>query len=463
MTSPTAPPPSYPLSPPDGALVRDVLLTPDEPGWDQARTAWNLTVDQHPAAIGIPRSVEDVVALVRFARQNGLRVAPQSTGHQASALAPLDRSLLLKTGCMRTVHVDGRAGTARAEAGAQWQDVVALAEDHVLAPLAGSAPDVGVVGYTLGGGLSWLSRRFGLAANSVLAAEVVTADGAVLTVDADNEPDLFWALRGGGGSYAIVTSLEFELHPVTAVYGGALLWPLQRAEDVLIAWQLWLAQAPDEVTSVARLLRIPELPDVPPPLRGRQMVAIEAAFIGDGDAGANLIAPLRALGPELETFAMMTPQQLGGLHMDPPSPVPAFGDGMLLEELPTAAIDNLLDVAGTHVRSPLLCVDLRHLGGAIARQPANGGAVSGIDAEFAVFAVGMVPDPQVGEIVAHHVDGVRNALGPWDAGRSFANFAERRRGGDELFGEPAHARLRAVKRAYDPDDVIQSNHPVAPA
>ena len=287
MTSRTAPPPSIRVSA-GGALARDVLLTPDRPEWDQARTAWNLT--RGPAIrrrSAMPANDEDVVALVRFAR-----------AERSASRAPGDRP----PGVLRSVRWTARCcsrprcmrNRARRCAGAAprgprraplWQDVVALAEDHGLAPLAGSAPDVGVVGYTLGGGLSWLSRRFGLAVNSVLAAEVVTADGAVLTVDADNEPDLFWALRGGGGSYAIVTALEFELHPVTAVYGGALLWPMHRAEEVLIAWQLWLAQAPDEVTSVARLLRIPELPDVPPPLRGRQMVAVEAAFIGDGGCG----------------------------------------------------------------------------------------------------------------------------------------------------------------------------------
>jgi hypothetical protein len=463
MTSPTAPSLTHPLAPPDGTLERDVLLTPDRSGFDRARMAWNLAVDQRPAAVGIPRSVDDVVALVRFARENGLRVAPQSTGHQAALLAALDGSLLLKTASMRGVHVDPEARTARVEAGAQWQDVVGLAERHGLAPLAGSAPDVGVVGYTLGGGIGWLARRFGMAVNGVLRADVVTADGTALAIDADHEPDLFWALKGGGGSYAIVTALEFELHPVTACYGGALLWPMERASEVLVAWQLWLAQAPDEVTSVARLLRIPTLPDIPAPLQGRQLVAIEAVFIGDGDAGSNLIAPLRALAPEIDTFAMMTPQQIGGLHMDPPNPVPAIGDGMLLSELPSAAIDNLLDVAGAYARSPLLCVDIRHLGGAIAREPINGGAVASVDAEFATYAVGMVPDPQSGAIVARHVDAVQAALRTWDAGRSFANLVERPRPGDELFGEQTHARLRAVKRAYDPDDVIQSNHPVAPA
>jgi hypothetical protein len=462
MTSRTAPSLNGP--PPSSSLQEDpsALLTPERPEWDRARVAWNLAVDQRPAAIGLPRTTDDVVALVRFARERDLRVAPQATGHQASCLGRLDESLLLKTAHMRNVSVDAQARTACAQAGALWQDVVALAQAHGLAPLAGSSPDVGVVGYTLGGGLSWLSRRFGLAVNSVRRMEVVTADGARLTVDADCEPDLFWALRGGGGSYAIVTALEFDLHPVGAVYGGALLWPMKAAEEVLLAWQLWLAQVPDEVTSVARLLRIPELPDIPPPLRGRPMVAIEAAFIGDFDAGSRLLAPLRARGPEIDTFAMLTPTQLGTLHMDPPNPVPAVGDGMLLAELPTAAIDNLLDVAGPYVRSPLLCVDLRHLGGAIGREPAGGGAVSSIDAEFAVFAVGMAPTAELADSVGGHIDAVQDALSGWDPGRSYANFAERPRLAEELYGE-RHARLKSVKRAYDPDDLIHANHAVAPA
>jgi FAD binding domain len=463
MTSRAAPSPSSPPRLPSRPLDPGVLLTPDRPEFDPARAAWNLAVDQRPAAIGLPRTTDDVVALVRWARAEGLRVAPQATGHQASCLGPLEGSLLLKTAALRTVEIDAQRRTARVQAGAQWQDVVGLAQPHGLAPLAGSAPDVGVVGYTLGGGMSWFSRRFGLAVNSVRRMEVVTADGAVLTVDVDNQPDLFWALRGGGGSYAIVTALEFALYPITAVYGGALLWPMERAEEVLVAWQRWLAQAPDELTSVARLLRIPELPEIPPPLQGRQMIAVEAAFIGDEGAGTKLLAPLRALAPEIDTFAMLTPQQLGGLHMDPPNPVPATGDGMLLTELPATAIDNLLDVAGPYVRSPLLCVDVRHLGAAIRREPADGGAVSSIDAEFVMFAVGMTPTPELGERVAGHVDAVRAALWSWDAGRSFANFAERPRAADELYGHGVHARLTEIKRAYDPDDAIHANHPVAPS
>ena len=462
MTS-SAAPLRRPLPPRPHALDPDVLLTPGQPDFDQARRAWNLAVDQRPAAIGIPRSSDDVIALIRFAREHGLRVAPQATGHSAACLTALDGSLLLKTSRMRSATIDPQGRTATVQAGAQWIDVSSLAAEHGLAPLAGSSPDVGVVGSMLGGGLSWLGRRYGLAANGIRRAEVITSAGERLEVDARRNQELFWALRGGGGAYAVVTELEFELHPVASVYAGVLLWPLDRAAEILGAWIHWLAQVPDELTSAGRLLRIPPLPFVAPELSGREFVAIEAAYIGDGDAGGRLLAPLRALGAEIDTFTAMPTDGLSMLHMDPPEPVPALGDGMLLSTLTHTAIDNLLDVAGAHARSSLLAVDLRHLGGALGRAPSDGGAVASLDGEYVAFAVGMAPDPTGLQKLAADVDRVRAALGRWAAARAYSNFAERPRPGDELFGEDGHELLRRVKRAYDPDDVIQANHPVAPA
>jgi hypothetical protein len=452
-----------PIPPRPHALDPDVLLTVAGPGWDQARSAWNLSVDQQPAAIGMPRTTEEVLALVRFASDRGLRVAPQATGHGAACLGSLEDSLLLRTSKMRSARVDPRSRTAWAQAGAIWMDVTALAGGHGLAALAGSAPDVGVIGYMLGGGLSWLGRRYGLAANSIARAEVVTGDGRRLDVDADQEPELFWALRGGGGSYGVVTALEFDLYPVSAVYAGAMFWPLQRAGEVLEAWTHWLAQVPDEVTSVGRLLRIPPMPGLPPTLSGRNLVAIEASFIGSADSGRHLLAPLRALGPEIDTFMLMPSHALGNLHMDPPNPVPFYGDGMLLSELPAAALDNLLDVAGPYARSPLLCIDVRQLGGALGQEPSGGGAVSWLDAQFAMFAVAMTPDQAARELAEAHIEGLQQALGRWQAPRAFANLAERPRLAADLFGERTAARLACVKRAYDPSDVIRANHPVAPA
>src|SRR5580693_1141619 len=242
--------------------------------------------------------------------------------------------MLLRTTRMRSGHIDPAARTARAEAGAVWQDVTVPAAQYGLAALAGKSPNVGITVDTLGGGLGWRARRYGLAANSVTAAELVTPDGDLVRADAGHEPDLFWAIRGGGGSVAVVTELEMRLYPVRALYAGALFFPLQRAAEVLHAWRAWTGTVPDEVTSLGRILRLPPLPEVPEPLRGRAFALVEAAYLGDADAGAALIRPLRQLGPELDTFAMIPAAALQQLHMDTDQPVPAQGDGALLADFP---------------------------------------------------------------------------------------------------------------------------------
>ena len=198
-------------------LLDGEVVSPRDEWWDEAREAWNLAVDQRPALVVFPESVPDVVATVAFAREHGLRVAPQSTGHNAGVLGDLSGTILLKTSRMRGVEIDPFGRTARTEAGVIWIEVVEAAAEHGLAALAGSSPDVGVLGYTLGGGLSWLARKHGIGANSVTAIEGVTASGEFFRTDRDNEPDLFWALRGGGGSFAIVTAIEFDLFPIDEV------------------------------------------------------------------------------------------------------------------------------------------------------------------------------------------------------------------------------------------------------
>jgi hypothetical protein len=442
----------------DGRLVR-----PGDPTWDEDRRAWQLAVDQHPAAVVLAASVRDVTLTVAAAAQAGLRVAPQGTGHNAAPLGALDGTVLLKTSALRGVAIDPDRRVARVEAGALWADVTAAAGEHGLAALAGSAPDVGVVGYTLGGGLSWFARSHGLAASSVLAAEIVTADGVLRQVDADHDPDLFWAVRGGGGSFGVVTALEFRLHPIAEVYAGVLFWPLERAAEVLEAWRTWTATVPDAVTSVGRLLRFPPLPDLPPHLAGRAFVVVEAACQLTVEEGERLLAPLRALQPEMDTFATVPTTTLATLHMDPDGPVPAYGDGMLLGELPAEAVAALVRVAGPGTDVPLLSVELRQLGGALAPGASAGGAVAGIDAAFVAFAVGITPDPAAVRAVRSAVEAVQHGLGPWSTGGAYLNFAERLKAGDALFGSAAHRRLREVKRRYDPADVIRANQPVRPA
>jgi hypothetical protein len=444
-------------------VTGDVVL-PGDADWDAARLAWNLAVDQHPAMVALPETAADVAAIVSYAAAAGLRVAVQGTGHGAAARGgELSDSILLKMERMRGIEIDSANRSARVEAGVVWAEVAGAAAEHGLAALAGSSPDVGVVGYTLGGGLSWLGRRYGLAASNVLSVEIVTAGGEIRRIDADTDPDLFWAVRGGGGSFGAVTAIEFALFPVAEVYAGIMLWPIERAGEILHAWREWTTDMPDEMTTVGRLLQLPPIPDIPEPFRGRSFVAIQAFFLGAEAAGAELIAPIRALGPEIDTVATISTAVLQHVHMDPEHPVPGVGDGMLLDELPAAAIDALVAAAGPGSGSPLLSVEVRQLGGALGRPAAGGGAVSHLDADFALFGIGVAMSPEMGAAVAAHTGVVREALSPWEAETTYLNFAERDVPAERIFGPYTNHRLRAVKTAYDPADLFRSNHPVTPA
>jgi len=438
------------------------VFVPGQDGYDQARQAWNLAVDERPAVVVIAESPADVARAVRFARSREMRIAPQGTGHGSAPLEPLGGAMLLRTVRMRDVRIDPVTRTVRAEAGALWQDVTVPAAGHGLAALAGTSPNVGVTGYTLGGGIGWLARRYGLAANSVTAADLVTPYGDLVRADADLEPDLFWAIRGGGGSVGVVTALEMRLFPVRELYAGALFFPLQRSAEVLHTWRVWTGTVPDEVTSIGRIMRFPALPEVPGPLRGRAFALVEAAYLGEEGAGADLISPLRALGPELDTFAMVPAPALQQLHMDPPQPVPAEGDGEFLADLPAAAIDAVLDMAGPGADIPLTSIEIRHLGGALARPARGGGAQPNIDASYLMFAGGFTPTPELDAAVRGQAQAVKEALAFWRASYDYYNFVETPAPASAVLPPASYQRLQTLKASYDPDQVIISAHPIWP-
>ena len=447
----------------DVSLDGKVVL-PGDGRFDEARRAWNLAIDQRPAAVIFPASPAVVAAAVGWAAERGLRVAAQGTGHNAGPLGSLADTVLLRTERMRGVQIDPVARTARAEAGVVWLDVVEAAAQHGLATLAGSSPDVGVTGYTLGGGLSFLGRRYGLAANNVTAAEVVTADGRWVRTDREHEPDLFWALRGGGGSFGVVTALEFRLFPHAEAYAGALWYPIERASEVLHAWgELTRGAVPDELTTIGRLLNFPPIPQIPEPVRGKSFVIVEAYHTGEPAHADELLAPLRALGPVNDTITTVPVPALSHLHMDPEQPVPGIGDGMMIDQLPAAAIDAFVQAAGPGAAFPLLSVEMRHLGGEFARPRPGNGALACLDAHYMLFAVSMTPVPELVAPVTAQVEMVKNALAPWGARQMYLNFAETQQPAAPFWTEQAHQRLRRIKANVDPDDMIRSNHPIPPA
>ncbi|GAA3193248.1 FAD-binding oxidoreductase [Dactylosporangium siamense] len=436
-------------------LCGGALHLPGDPGYDTARTPWNVAVDQRPAAVAYPADAAEVAAVVRAAAGAGLRVAAQGTGHNAGPLGPLDDVVLLRTSAMTGVTVTGR--TARVEAGALWIDVVEQATPHGLAALHGSSPDVGVVGYSLGGGMGWYSRALGLQANALTAAELVTADGTLVRVDADHEPELFWALRGGGGNFGVVTAVEFDLFPIRTAYAGLLAWDWQEAARVLPAWLDWAATAPDEVTTALRLLQLPPLPQLPPALQGRQLLVVDGAVLG----GSDVLAPLRALRPFLDTFADVPAASLIRLHLDPEGPTPTVSRTALLGDLSGAAVDALLAAAGPDSGTSLLVpAELRQLGGALGRPAPGGGALSSVDGAFALFSCGIAATPEMGRAAAADAGRVVSALAPWATGSQYLNFAEVPVAAETAFEPATLRRLRAVRAGVDPSGLFVANHAI---
>jgi FAD/FMN-containing dehydrogenase len=438
-------------------LTGDIVL-PGDATWDTARQAWNLAVDQRPVAVVYPASADDVAVAVRLAAEHGLRIAFNAGGHNAGPIDWSRDTLLLKTEQMHGIEIDPVARRARVEAGVLAKPLAVAAGEHGLAYLAGTSPDVGVFGYALGGGMSWMIRAHGLACNTIVAADVVTADGRLVHTDQETEPDLFWAIRGGGGNVGAVTAIELQLFPVAQIYAGAMFWPIERATEILAAWREWTETVPETCESLGRMLQLPDAPFLPDPVRGRSFVLVEAAFIGSAEDGAALLQPLRDLGPEMDTVAMMPASDLSLVNMDPEFPLPYSGEGKLLDDFPTEAIDPMVHA---FVGSPLLHVEVRHLGGAAAVHSPDHGVLDAIDQPFIAFTFGLAPDADARAAVDHHVERVLGALGPWDSGRRYLNFAESSVDPRSIFPAETYERFRRVKAAYDPTGMFVANHSIS--
>lgn len=437
--------------------VRGEVYLPGEAGYDDGRATWNRVVDHYPALILLPESADDVAAGVRFARAHNLDIALQATGH--GVIRNADDALLINTTKMTGITIDPDARTAWIEAGAKWGEVLAKTHAHGLAPLLGSSPEVGAIAYTLGGGVGWLARKYGLAADSTRRFEVVTADGQRRTASPDENADLFWGLRGGGGSLAAVTGMEVQLFPVETVYGGFMVYPPALAADILTRWREWIPTLPDEMTTSVKVINLPDMDDVPELLRGQTAVFLSGCHAGPIEEGAALMDSWREWQPPmLDAFRPMPFSQVAEISQDPVEPMPSFVTGVWLNELDDATIDALVRYGTLQEgKVPLIFVEVRHVGGAVRSADAAGSAFGHRDAELLLELVGIVPAPPLWQVLTDYADRLKAEIAPALTGTVYMNFLE----GEEAItrvqdGFPAETfeRLVALKAKYDPDNLF---------
>jgi hypothetical protein len=398
---------------------------PGTPAYTAAAEVFNLAAPAEPAAAVTATSVGDVRQAVVAAEAADLPVRVHSTGHAAATARPMHDSLLIRTRIGGRVEIDAGHRLARIPAGASWGEVAEAAAPYGLAAPHGSSPLVGAAGYLLRGGISFYGRQTGIAANSVRAVELVTAGGRLRRTDAERDPDLFWALRGGGGGFGVVTAVEVELFPATEVVTGAAYWSAVHAEQLLTAWLHWTRTAPWAATTTLRLMNLPDHPDVPATLRAGTVLCVDGAILGGTEAGrhaAGLLDPLRAVAaPLLDTWRPAEPAAVLQTHMDPTEPFAVYGDHMLLRDLDEQAVAALLPVAGHGSGSPLTNVEIRQLGGALAVPSPSGGALDHLDARFAYLGGG-VPLGVTAEAIRARCAVLRDTLRPWDTGTTTPTF-----------------------------------------
>ena len=446
-----------------GRVKGRVLRRGDKDFSDEV-SGFQRAVTHHPEVVVGAAHADDVRAAVAFAAEHGLPVAVQSSGHGVTVA--LDGGVLITTGRLAGVEIDPEARTARIEAGVRWADVTREAAPHGLMPPSGSAPNVGALGYTLGGGTPLLGRTIGYAADHVRALDVVGADGTARHVTADSDPDLFWALRGGRDNFGVVTALSIGLVPVRTLYAGGLYFDAAGAADVFERYRTWSADLPDEVTTSIGMLAYPPVPALPEPLRGRHVVHVRFVSAGSADAAEALLEPVRALGPRLiDRVGEIPVTEAGSVYSEPDFPHGYYGGNVLLTELDRDALAAVVAMTGPGGEVSGV-VDLRHLGGAMSREPDVGSAVPYREAQYVLRVIGMVDDDADVSAVRDAHERVYAAVAPWTLGRSlnFLYGAARPTEFVERIYPPAMLRrLARIKATHDPRNLFRGTHNVLPA
>jgi FAD/FMN-containing dehydrogenase len=444
------------------ARIRGEVHLPGTDDYVRLGTPWNRAVASRPLAVAAVEDAEDVVAVVRWAAEHGVQVAVRSTGHGAAD--ELDGTLLVHTGRLDelTVSPDGRA---RAGAGVHWDRILEEGGRHGLAALAGAAPGVGVVGFLTGGGLGPLARTYGVSSDRVRGFDLVTGDGVLRHVTADQEPALFWGLKGAKGALGIVTAVELDLIPLPTLLGGALFFDGADADRVLHTWAAWCEGLPADATTSIAICRMPPMPGVPEPLAGRTTVAVRFAWTGDTAEGEGVLQPIRDVAPVIfGTVGALPSAAMGVIHSDPVDPMPTYERATMLSALPPRAVDALLAVAGPASDCPQIIVELRQLGGAVDRASRADGSFSARGIAFTLLTIGIDAGPVAAETRAS-AQSVATALAPWDTGRQLPNLAPSTEPEQALkvYDRDVLGRLGALVATVDPDGVISASRPIREA
>jgi hypothetical protein len=447
-------------------LVGEVIR-PGDPAYDEARNVWNGAIDRRPAVIVRCAEVSDVVAAVRFARERDLLVSVRGGGHGVGGHAVCDGGLVIDLSPMKAIDVDPKGRTARAEAGVLWGELDRKTQVFGLATTGGVVTHTGIAGLTLGGGIGWLMRKHGATVDNLLSAEVVTAEGDVVTANAREHPDLFWAIRGGGGNFGIVTSFEYGLHAVgPLVLAGPIVHSLDHAPELLCFYRDFIADAPDELTTIFNLRRTPSLPLLPPELHGRPVAMVVACYAGTLGEGEAALRPLRAFGSPL--FDAIQPRPYTRLQAMFDATVPHgwhyYWKSAELPPLSDGAIETLVEHAAVQTSPLSYCITF-HLGGAVSRVGEEETAFSQRDATHNVNINGVWTEDD--EEPERHVEWTRRfhaALEPFARDRVYVNFlgdegAERVR---SAYGEEKHERLTALKEKWDPSNFLRNNQNIVP-
>lgn len=463
MSTTVAPAIPTDLTPPLDDLrgrVAGPMHTPADPTWDAVRTPWALAIDQHPLAVVEVRDVADVQAATRWAAEHDLQVTAQASGHGASD--NLAGVLLLRTCLLDDISVNLDARTVTVGAGVKARELLAALDGTGLAFLSGSNPDPSVVGLTIGGGMSWFGRAHGIGANAVVSVDLVDGLGRIRHVTRDSDPDLFWAVRGGGGDFGIVTALELALFPSPSIYGGRLVWPVSRMRDVLSVFRTVTRSAPDELTVWYHTYRLPPLPMIPEPLRGKACASVAVAFLGEPRDAERLLEPFRAI-PDvvMDTLDVVALRDLGTIGDEPTAPSRGLETSALLNGMDDNLIDRLVEEVGEDSGSPLGVFQIRHLGAGFARHGSGHGAAGHLEEPYSVFALGVTPVPALDAPVRTALQRLRRAVSPWSSGRTVFNFLGPNGDVDRCWPPDLRRRLIKIKAAVDPFGTIRSNHPVA--